>query len=121
MKRFLLAVIVILGIAASAQAQGGPPRQRTYIPAPKFSPYLYLSRGSVGGVPAYYAWVRPRIDYDQRARTVDNELGMVERQQQQLEQGGDLYSGVVGRPSTAARYMYYDHFYSNPSAAAPRR
>jgi hypothetical protein len=99
--------LVILACAASAFAQGGPPRQRVYSPSPKFSPYLFLSRGSVGGVPAYYAWVRPRIEYDQRVRTVDNELKMLEVQQN----AGPLNEVPDGRgkPSTASHFMTFQH------------
>jgi hypothetical protein len=104
---------------SSASAQGGPPRQRVYNPSPKFSPYLFLSRGNVGGVPAYYAWVRPRIEYDQRVRAVDNELKMLEIQQNKGPDN-ELPDGR-GRPSTASTFMTYKHqnysHYYQPSKA----
>jgi len=115
--RFLILLgvsLVAFCLAETAMAQGGPPRQRVYNPAPKFSPYLYLSRGSVGGVPSYYAWVRPRIDYDQRVRVVDRELQNLELQQTTIQQDvtslNDPRKGI-GQPSTAAQYMYYRHMH----------
>jgi hypothetical protein len=113
----------MLLVAGTAWAQGGPPRQRVYTPAPKFSPYLYLSRGSVGGVPAYYAWVRPRVEYDQRVRSVDNELKMLEIQEPKT---GSPTQSPGDQPSTAARFMFYQHQHQQylhfyPPAKAPQR
>jgi hypothetical protein len=56
-------VAILLLLTGVAQAQGPRNRPARYEPyRPVISPYLFLSRPSVGGVPSYYAWVKPQFD-----------------------------------------------------------
>lgn len=108
MRTIVVTVLVLtcLMLTNSADAQGRRPRRGAYVPSrPTISPYLYLSRGNTGGLPSYYAWVRPQIEYQQQQQFVERELRYLEGEATRPQ------VPVVGRPSTAATYMNYSHFY----------
>jgi hypothetical protein len=111
----------ILGLAlaagmlwtSAAMAQGGPATGRYAPSRPVISPWLYLSRGSVGGVPAYQAWVQPVMNARAEQQYNDQRFNQIE---------GSLLREPVrgaGTPSTAARFMDYSHFYQQSSGAKP--
>jgi hypothetical protein len=118
MRATMILALLLSAVAAEAFAQGGPTQSR-YVPArPTISPYLYLSRGTVGGVPAYYAWVRPQFELERQMNNVNQQLNfldrqiMIEQQVNQVQQGQlDKRYQAVGSPSSAATFMNYSHFF----------
>lgn len=127
MRATIILTLLLSAVTVEAYAQGGPQQSR-FVPArPTISPYLYLSRGTVGGVPAYYAWVRPRFELERQMNQVNQQLNfldrqlLVEQQVNQAQQGqleGQQYR-AVGSPSTAATFMNFSHFF--PAQTAPGR
>jgi hypothetical protein len=112
---FIVAALALVCGGSDLFAQVGRTRRPSTNTRPTFSPYLYLSRGSVGGVPAYQAWVQPRLEYQQRVNQVNRELDYLEQQ----AATPNLGPSGIGKPSSAATYMNYSHFY--PQAQAPGR
>jgi hypothetical protein len=105
-RNLVLAVTLLALCATNAMAQGPRPRRAQYQTSrPVISPYLYLSRGSVGGVPAYYAWVKPQLDSARQQQQIDRQFQAIERQMVREETPG------AGRPSSASTFMNYSHFY----------
>ena len=101
----LVAGVSLLLCSDSVWAQRRVPYYET---RPPISPYFYLYRGSVGGVPAYHAWVLPQQRYQefvQREQLERQRLGAVERQVLVRPQTG------IGQPAMVGGYMNYLHFY----------
>jgi hypothetical protein len=117
MIRRIIPAIALLLLATAAFAQG--PRSTVrgpYRPSrPVISPYLYLSRGNTGGVPSYYAWVKPQFDLARRQAQVDAEFSSIERRLLREPVPGE------GQPITAATFMDYSHFYPSASGTTGRR
>ena len=128
----LTCVAVAAGLIATEQASAQ--RVPYYQTRSPISPYLYLNRGSVGGVPSYYAWVRPQQeirDLAQRQQLQQQRVIGIERQllvrpatelAPSAAQPGELYlrPGTLAAPqNTVGGYMNYSHFYPTP-AVAPR-
>ena len=112
MKRiFMLAVAILIADGAVSMAQGPRISRGRYQPSrPVISPYLYLSRGSVGGVPAYYAWVKPQFAAEQRQNEVDSRFDAIDRQLiREQAPGGNEPS------SRGSTFMNYSHFYPSVS------
>lgn len=127
MRATIILALLCTAFAAEAYAQGGPSQSR-YMPArPTISPYLFLSRGTVGGVPSYYAWVRPRIELERQMNQVNQQLNFLDRQILLEQQMNQVQQGqldvttyrAVGQPSTAATFMNFSHFF--PAQNAPGR
>jgi hypothetical protein len=120
----ILAVIAAACCCGEASAQAGKSRRGNYPYTPArspISPYLYLSRGNVGGVPAYYSWVRPRIEYEQRVQDVNRELQLLDTSLSQQEPYlRQQEARGIGPTNSAATYMNYSHFYQMPQTG-PRR
>ena len=129
----LMCVAVATGLIATEQASAQP-RVPYYQTRSPISPYLYLNRGSVGGVPSYYAWVRPQQelrDLAQGQQLQQQRVYGIERQlmvrpateaASGVAQPGELYlrPGTFAAPqNTVGGYMNYSHFYPNP-AVSPR-
>lgn len=127
MRATMILTLLLSAVAVEAYAQGGPSQSR-FVPArPTISPYLYLSRGTVGGVPSYYAWVRPRFELERQMNQVNQQLNfldrqiLLEQQMNQVQQGQlDAKYQAVGSPSTAATFMNFSHFYPTQGAAVRR-
>jgi hypothetical protein len=99
-------VAILLLLTGVAQAQGPRNRPARYEPyRPVISPYLFLSRPSVGGVPSYYAWVKPQFDLAQRQQYVDRQFQAIDRQLLRAQQMG------AGVPSRGGTFLDYSHFY----------
>ena len=118
MRATIVLALLFSAVAVEALAQGGPSQSRFAPARPTISPYLYLSRGTVGGVPSYYAWVRPRFELERQMNQVNQQLNFLDRQlliEQQMNQVQQGESGApyraVGSPSTAATFMNYSHFF----------
>jgi hypothetical protein len=109
-KAVLLAVTLLLIVASVAPAQGRRPGRSRYSPSrPTISPYLYLSRGTTAGVPAYYAWVRPRLELMQRQDLVDSELHTLQRELLRPQFQG------TGEAAVPGAFMDLMHFYPEPN------
>ena len=117
MKPTIWAMMLLLVLLGSSQAMSqSPQRPSRYTPSrPTISPWLYLPRGGTGGLPSYYAWVRPQFDMQRREQFVDNEIRYVEGQMLRQPQKG------TGSPSTAATYFNYGHFYPQSAGGSSQR
>ena len=106
-----LACLAGMFCTSSVMAQGGPSTGRYTPSRPVISPWMYLSRGSVGGVPAYQAWVRPVMNARADQQYNDQRFDQLQTSLLREPERG------AGTPSTAARFMDYSHFYQQPAGA----
>ncbi len=112
----LLLAAMLLSGAAEALAQAPQNRSSRYSPSrPTISPWLYLPRGGTGGVPSYYAWVRPQFDLQRREQLIDGEIQSMQGQILREPTRG------AGAPSSAASYFNYGHFYPQGGAGGGQR
>jgi hypothetical protein len=121
----VLALGLLLMTGSAAWAQRSP----HYSPVrPPISPYLYYSAINTTGLPNYFTYVRPAIQFqaftqrrafDARLETrvrMDDErvTGIVERQLRLRETTG------LGAPAVAGTFMDFSHYYP-PSGVVRRR
>jgi hypothetical protein len=127
----LLSAVVLLSAAAvvgeaHAQRPGSLPYQFS---RPPISPYFDLFRRDTTGLPSYYQFVRPQLQFQ---RYVETETARVQRLQNemQLQGGAQLRQrlGAPGDPSavqlrataqgavprTAATFMNHSHYFPAP-------
>jgi hypothetical protein len=109
----LTLTICLLAPSDQALAQRRVPLYRTGSP---LSPYFTLFRNDVGGLTAYYTFLRPQEQLQSLQRAETARIDSLERQ---LQQRGA--PPVAGRPSTAARYLDYSHFYGVPPVVGRQR
>lgn len=116
---YAMAGLLVVGFCCQAQAQ----RPTHYYPArPTFSPYLLYGQLNTTGVPNYYSYVRPSVqfrDYLQRPApqgdprtqvlTQDRLETALENQLRQRPTTG------IGQPNVPARFMESSHFYPQPT------
>lgn len=124
----LLSLLAVLAIGSIAAAQ----RPSHYYPArPPISPYMGYSNVNTTGLPAYYATVRPTMDFQSVVRsyrtgsafapapvamrtTLDDER-VADMVAQRIEVRQSTGVGATSVPST---FMTYSHFYTPRSITA---
>lgn len=123
MPRFaaLLAVTLVWGVSASAQAQAvyaprtvGRNSSAPAVQRPTISPYLNLFRPNVGPVGNYQTLVRPQLNQQannvRQAQAIQATQRSVERVERQVQTGGA--TGPISPTGHSSSFMNYSHFYS---------
>ena len=139
MIRYFLPLVVGLSLIASvsdASAQRIPHYSRT----PTVSPYINLFRGNTGGSNSYFSFVRPiqnQLRFNQEQDIQSQRLTQQIQFNEQmlldpfLEVGRETHgpgtlmirqnASSFGRPTAAASYLNYSHFYRMPAIGSSRR
>ena len=134
---FLTAVVLLSAAAVAGEAPGQGSGSLPYqFSRPPISPYFDLFRRDTTGLPSYYQFVRPQLQFQ---RYVDTETARVQRLQNevQLQGGAPLRqrlgapgdpAGVQMRPTaqgavprTAATFMNRSHYFPTPPPVRQER
>ncbi|MGE0756004.1 MAG: hypothetical protein AB7F89_19980 [Pirellulaceae bacterium] len=127
--RFACGLMALLFLSGSQAVYGQRPAH--YAPSrPVLSPYFFYSAINTTGLPNYYTYVRPAIQFeaflqrsnvmagraDTRSRLTDGEVtSIVERQLRLRETTG------AGAPALPGNYMDLSHFYGTSATGTRRR
>lgn len=76
------AMMFVIGVATSSLSaqQQGTTRRDDSLTRPPVSPYLDLLRRDTGALPAYQAFVRPRLDFQQRQSIQSRAIRQLQQQ-----------------------------------------
>jgi hypothetical protein len=121
----LLAALFVVGIADRASAQ----RPSHFYPArPTFSAYLLYKQFNATGIPNYYTFVRPEVNFRDYVRRTERFPASQRQPVSNIEEqvGRALESQLrqrtstgIGTPAVPARYGDTSHFF--PTTTRPRR
>lgn len=123
-QALLVGVLLALGQECSAQVARYQPQTST------ISPYLNLNQFNFGGVPNYYALVRPQLQqqqFNRQQQLLNTSQGRVIYRLQNDVQRGLTPASATGSgswfmaPGTQAKFLDSSHFYPEPNFRGIRR